>query len=174
MEKGQGNKLVKIVVVSVLIIIIAVFGGYYAWKNRWKTYTNTEYGFEFKYPKDFLLLSDDQRFFPLITLVQSHAIKINENNIGDAFLWTFGIIADGDGKTNQEIANQAKLYEMLHLQKTAVDGRLAFHDNSSTMREGVKITTTRYWIFNNDKILAIEFRDDDIGDRIFSTLRFIK
>src|SRR3989344_2481115 len=65
-QKGFAN----IVLVGVLVLVI--FGGYLLLKNStpadkeipasqttdetasWKTYTNSEYGFEFKYPSDYL------------------------------------------------------------------------------------------------------------------------
>lgn len=37
---------------KLLIIIVAVAGvaGYLIWQSHWKTYSNSQYGFEFKYP----------------------------------------------------------------------------------------------------------------------------
>lgn len=167
------NRNRKILFVIVSIVSLALLAGYHAWINRWKTYKNTDYGFEFKYPKDFFS-SDDERIFPLIVMVQNPETPI-DYNFGDVYLRTFGIIDFSADKTDKQIDDKIKLFEYFHLKKTTIDGRLAYYDNSTATREGgKKITVTRYWIFNNDNVFAISFRKDDIGEKIFSTFRFIE
>lgn len=58
------------IILVVIIVLVVVGGGFVAWKQgwilgetaNWKTYTNNDYGFEFKYPQTFFL---DSQFIDL-------------------------------------------------------------------------------------------------------------
>ena len=64
MEKSSQSGFSAIILV-VIIVLVVVGGGFVAWKQgwinetaNWKTYTNSDYGFEFKYPQTWELNSD--------------------------------------------------------------------------------------------------------------------
>jgi len=64
MEKSSQSGFSAIILV-VIIVLVVVGGGLVAWKQgwinetaNWKTYTNSDYGFEFKYPQTWELNSD--------------------------------------------------------------------------------------------------------------------
>ena len=95
MQQPQQPGRFKFNKVSVIVLILAILiaGGSYAgiwyWMKQstdiaiptytprpdatagWKTYTNTQYGFEFKYPKDFVI-------------IEGESIKINPSNWKDS------------------------------------------------------------------------------------------
>ncbi len=93
----NNQKVITNIVLAVAVIAIIGIAGYSAWSKKsntniteplstkadtsnWKTYTNTKYGFEFKYPQDWVLETNYQSDENLIAVISSpETIKVRRD-----------------------------------------------------------------------------------------------
>lgn len=60
MQKQKGKVPTSVGIIIIVVVAVVLFGGVFAYQHftktaGWKTYKNTQYGFEFQYPNDFVV-----------------------------------------------------------------------------------------------------------------------
>jgi hypothetical protein len=216
MSQNIGFQFLKvfIVVLIIIVLITVVIGGIFIWQysvlqnnptnslpalnqqatEDWKTYTNTEYGFEFKYPENYFLHINPgpAQISPMSVLIQEEHILFDAKVAGGNFgLYVSLIFGDVEGFIKGEIEYRKQFELPLPEFKKIMIGEIEAYRYKSVWHNAVDISESDNVIISqrNKGIIRLRlFRTqeidpakeilskDDIAlfDKIISTLNFTK
>jgi hypothetical protein len=106
----------------IVIIAVIVIGGYFAWSKKsresnvnpvsnnitpnWKTYANTQYGFEFKYPSDYNIFENTA--FEVLDKISKLQVTVEKNQASEPLNF-FVLNIKGGGETLSSILDRYKI-----------------------------------------------------------------
>ncbi len=148
----------------------------------WKTYTNSEYGFEFQYPKEVIVKENKNMVGIYYTITESNKEQLESENFG----WDVLVYQNNSKKDLKDWFN-------LMFNKKDVDGNCVANVFESNINirgadtivfgtgEGLdsskKCNDGGYYTISPDKLTVIKwelFQDPEYFDQIFPTFKFTK
>lgn len=130
----------------------------------WKTYTNNEYGFEFKYPNDFYLNEIEGSIYVTDPLIEISFYKEEADYGKKPPVLTLGIRE----RSIENITMPTNAENYVFASKEA---------KLSCLKDGEEIVACTILSSYNDNTLyvisGVDFRSDDVLNKILSTFKFI-
>ena len=195
-EKGFAN----LVLIGVIVLLVAV-GGYLAWKkdgrkntkqksvvvktdnmSDWKTYTNTKYGFEFKYPTDMLVSDGEPNIFHSGTQ-PSNLGSVSVSSQDGARLLYMQIfnpdIVKGDYGWPERPCGEWTFGpddKALSSQQTAFAGQKTLHFVSNVFSSGTSNVTENFYCIQsvNPLVISYDQSQENKIKEILSSFKFIE
>lgn len=145
--------------------------------SNWKTYTNTRYGYSFKYPQDLYLKTP--------SAVENTVTFLFEKYRGQTLIDQpeFGISASTDGKPLEELVNSIKAIakqtgQVVSFQEIKLEGERAYR-NENIIKDNPMSNITTLVNHNNISYKITLFysemteKQKSLYDQILSTFRFL-